>query len=69
MRDRTACVGIEAILVTADIRTRLRVAVAEYEGHRERAGEPDADPDASWWYAAWGEHLVPVLKELIAEGG
>lgn len=55
--------------MTADIRTRLRVAVAEYEGHRERAGEPDADPDASWWYAAWGEHLVPVLKELIAEGG
>ena len=53
--------------MSADVRTRLRVAVAEYEHHRERAGAPDGDPDAAWWYAAWGEALVPALKELIAE--
>ena len=47
------------------IRDRLRVAVAEYEGHRERVPDPDSDPDASWWYAAWGDVLVPILKELL----
>lgn len=47
------------------LRDRLRVSVAEYEYHRERAGEPDADLDAFWWYAAWGEALVPVLKAII----
>ena len=55
--------------MTRDQFDRLRVAVAEYEGHRERAPEPDSDPDAAWWYAAWGDVLVPVLKELIAESG
>ena len=51
----------------SDIRNRLRVAVGEYEYHRERAEEPEGDPDAYWWYAAWGEALLPTLKQVIEE--
>lgn len=47
--------------------TRIRVSVATYEHHRKRAGEPDGDPDASWWYAAWGAELVPVLREALGK--
>ena len=53
--------------MTADTHTRLRVAVAEYEGHLARVGSPEHDPDADWWYAAWAEALVPVLKDVIEE--
>lgn len=44
---------------------RLRMSVAEYEAHRGKAGDPDGDPDAGWWYAAWGAELVPALREAV----
>lgn len=47
------------------IENRLRVSVAEYEYHRERTAKAGSDPDAGWWYAAWAEALIPVLKELL----
>ncbi len=54
--------------MAADRRDLMRVAVAEYEHHQSRAGAPDGDPDAFWWYAAWAASVVPLLKELVAEG-
>jgi hypothetical protein len=53
-------------MLSKQIRDRLRLSVAEYEHHRECRPDPDTDPDAYWWYAAWGEALIPVLKEVLA---
>jgi hypothetical protein len=48
------------------VRDRLRVSLAGYDEHRERAAREGADPDADWWHAAWAEALVPVLREILA---
>jgi len=48
-------------------RDRLRVSLAGYDEHRERTAREGTDPDADWWYAAWAEALVPVLREIVAD--
>jgi hypothetical protein len=47
-------------------RDRLRVSLAGYDEHRERTAAEGADPDEGWWYKAWAETVVPVLREVLA---
>ena len=55
--------------VSGEIRTRLRVHVAEYEQHRDRFPVAADDPDVAWWAGAWAERLVPVLKQILRGEG
>lgn len=53
-----------------ELRSRLRVSIAEYEVHTERiTASGGSDPDADWWYAAWAEALIPYLRAALASIG
>ena len=53
-------------MTESELRETIRAAVTEYEVHREKFPVDADDPAIGWWYEAWAENIVPVLKEWLA---